>query len=283
VTTTAGARSAALPSAAEVMSKLPGENFAVGSVLLGSHRAHLQALYGFARLVDDVGDESAGDRLALLDAVEDELDRAFAGTARHPVFRRLEATIAERALPVAPFRRLIEANRLDQRVRGWQSWAELLGYCDLSANPVGELVLHVFGAAGAENVRLSDRICTALQVVEHLQDVRDDSGRGRVYLPAEDMARFGVRREDLDARSAPLALRRLVAFELGRVRALLDEGAPLVRRLHGRPRLAVAGYLAGGRAAVAAVERGGCDVLQARLRASGARRGLETVRVLVGA
>ena len=265
------------------MSKLPGENFAVGPLLLGGYREHLRAVYGFARLVDQVGDESPGDRGVLLGAVEDELDRAFAGTARHPLFRRLAATVAERALPREPFLRLIEANRLDQHVSRWESWEDLLGYCRLSANPVGELALHVFGAASAENVALSDRVCTGLQVVEHLQDIREDSRSGRVYLPAEDMARFGVTRPDLDAARASGALRRLVAFELGRVRELLDSGPPLVRRLRGRPRLAVAGYVAGGRSAAAAVERAGYDVLRAPARPSRARRGVETLRLAVAA
>jgi squalene synthase HpnC len=265
------------------MSKLPGENFAVGPLLLGGHREHLHAVYGFARLVDQVGDDAAGDRLMLLDAVDDELDRAFGGTARHPLFRRLAVTVAERALPREPFLRLIEANRLDQHVQQWRSWADLLGYCRLSANPVGELVLHVFGAASPENVILSDRVCTALQVVEHLQDVAEDSRNGRVYLPAEDMDRFGVRRRDLEAPHASPALRGLVAFELVRVRELLDAGAPLVARLGGRPRLAVAGYIAGGRSAAAAVERAGYDVLGAPVRPSRAQRGLETLRLAVAA
>jgi len=260
---------------------VPGENFAVGPLLLGRYREHLRAVYGFARLVDQVGDEAPGDRLVLLDAVERELDRAFAGTARHPLFRRLAATVADRALPREPFLRLIEANRLDQRVTQWESWEELLGYCRLSASPVGELTLHVFGAANAENLALSDRVCAGLQVVEHLQDLREDIRNGRVYLPAEDMVRFGVKRPDLGAPRASRALRRLVAFELGRVWELLDAGPPLVRRLRGRPRLAVAGYVAGGRSAAAAVERAGYDVLRAPARRSRPRRGAETLRLAV--
>jgi phytoene/squalene synthetase len=126
---------------------------------------------------------------------------------------------------------------------------------------VGRLVLHVFGAATIERFRASDAICTALQLVEHCQDVAEDLARGRLYLPAEDLARFGCRERDLRTSVASPAVRELVGFEVARVRALLDLGAPLVRTLSGRSRLAIAGFLAGGRAAAGAIERRGFDVL----------------------
>jgi squalene synthase HpnC len=220
------------------------------------------AVYGFARLADDVGDEAEGDRLALLDQLDADLSCVFAGVdPLHPVLRRLAPTVRALRLPEPPFRRLIEANRRDQRVTRYATWTELREYCALSANPVGRLVLHVFGAASIERFRASDAICTALQLVEHCQDVAEDLARGRLYLPAEDLARFGCRERDLRAPSANPAVRELLGFEVARVRALLDLGAPLVRMLSGRPRLAIAGFIAGGRAAADAIERRGFDVL----------------------
>jgi phytoene/squalene synthetase len=213
-----------LPSRGAVMTQARDENFPVALWLLGPRtRRHLLAIYGFARLVDDVGDEVAGDRAALLDRIERELDEP-----EHAVMRELARTARECALPREPFLRLIEANRRDQVVTRYDSFDELLGYCQLSAAPVGELVLHVFGAATPERIALSDRICAALQVVEHLQDVDEDRARGRVYIGAFDAAR--------------------------QARALLEEGAPLVHVLRGRARLAVAGFLAGGRVALDTLE-----------------------------
>jgi squalene synthase HpnC len=237
-----------LPPREAVLAQAEHENFPVASAVLGRRRqAHLMAIYGYARLVDDVGDEVAGDREALLDEVEVEVDRIYRGeAARHPVMTALAPTIADCRLPARPFKRLLEANRQDQRVTRYQTFAELLDYCALSAAPVGELVLHVFGAATPERVALSDRVCAGLQVLEHLQDAGEDYARGRVYLPQEDLARAGVAEAAL-AGGAPPAL---IALESERVSALLDAGAPLARTLPWRPRLAVAGFVAGGRTAL---------------------------------
>ncbi len=223
----------AMPTAEAVMAQAGDENFPVALWLLGPRtRRHLLAIYGFARLVDDIGDEVAGDRLALLDRVQGELD-----APEHPLMRAVAATARECSLPREPFLRLIEANRRDQVVTRYESFDELLDYCRLSAAPVGELVLRVLGAATPERVALSDKICAGLQVIEHLQDADEDRARGRSYIGRFDGA--------------------------AHARALLDEGAPLVRRLRGRARLAVAGFLAGGRVALdgigggAAARRGG--------------------------
>jgi squalene synthase HpnC len=218
-------------------------------------RRDLLALYGFARLADTLGDEAAGDRLAQLDALEAELALAFAGRARHPLLRGLEPTLRERALPREPFLALIEANRRDQRVTRYATFEELRGYCALSANPLGRLVLCLLGAATRENAALSDAICTALQIAEHLQDLREDLARGRIYLPAEDRARFGCDEAALALSPAPAPLRRLVAFEAQRARELLGQGEPLLARLRGAGRLAVAGFAAGGHAALDALAR----------------------------
>jgi squalene synthase HpnC len=269
------------PAADAVMARARTENFPVASrVLPREVRADLLALYGFARLVDELGDSAAGDRLGALDWLELELDRAFEGRAEHPLLARLQPTLSRHALPREPFVRLIEANRLDQRVSRYETWAQLRAYCALSADPVGELVLRVLGEATAERIALSDSICTALQLTEHCQDVAEDRARGRVYLPGEDLERFGCRIEELAAPHAGLALREVLAFEVARARRLLDEGAPLIGELHGRAKLAVAGFLAGGRAALDAIEAAGYDVLPGPPRAGAGRRLLALTRTL---
>jgi len=175
--------------------------------------------------------------------------------------RTLAPTIRECSLPIEPFHRLIEANRQDQLKHRYATYQELLGYCELSANPVGELVLHVFGAATPERLRCSDAVCTGLQLVEHWQDVAEDFAAGRIYLPSEDLAKFGCRETDLAASAANSALVELLRFELDRARGLLDRGVPLIRSLSGRARLAVCGFVAGGRAAADAIEHASYDVL----------------------
>jgi squalene synthase HpnC len=291
--------SPAIPDAREVMGRTAGENFPVATRALSRHdRRHLLAIYGFARLADELGDALVGDRLAALDWLHHEVERAYAGDARHPLLRALAATIAECKLPRAPLLRLIEANRVDQRVARYETWEQLRSYCALSANPVGELLLCVFGRWSPARVTLSDRVCTALQLVEHLQDVREDVRRGRIYLPAEDLARFGCSHEDLTrlveddrgssderaaavSRSNPRAghgeeqlgrLRETIEFEAGRARELLGAGAPLVASIAGRPKLAVAAFVAGGRAALQAIEHARFDVLDGVPRASRPRR-----------
>jgi squalene synthase HpnC len=271
------------PAADAVMARAQTENFPVASRVLPRRvRSHLLALYGFARLVDELGDSAGGDRLAALDWLEAELDRAFEGRARHPLLVRLQPTLRDCELPRGPFLRLIEANRVDQRVSRYATWEELRAYCALSADPVGELVLGVLGAATPERVALSDAICTALQLTEHLQDVAEDLARGRVYLPAEDLARFGCTIEQLSAPHAGGPLRELLAFEVARARGLLAEGAPLIGELRGRERIALAGFVAGGRAALDAIERAGYDVLAGPPRAGTARRLLALAATLAG-
>jgi squalene synthase HpnC len=239
------------------------ENFTVAAkVLPPSIRAHLLSVYVYARLVDDLGDEAAGDRMVLLDKIGRDLDAIYAGRPpRHTVLHPLVATIEECGIPREPFDALLEANRRDQQTTGYARFSDLLDYCAVSANPVGHLVLYVFGQASAVNRSLADAVCSALQVLEHLQDVAEDYRRGRVYLPEEDMRRYGVCPRDLAACSPDRSLRALVAFEVARANRLLDEGAPLIGRLHGLARVAVAGYLAGGRATASAIAAAGYDVL----------------------
>jgi squalene synthase HpnC len=219
------------------------------------------AVYGVARLIDDVGDESSGDRGQLLDWLDAELDRVFSGSApEHPTMRALAEVVRSSPLPERPFRELVEANRQDQVVTRYATFDQLLGYCRLSAAPVGELVLHVFGAATPDRLALSEQICAALQVIEHIQDVVEDYSRGRIYMPAQDMERFGCREDDFAGPVASPALRALLAFEATRAAGLLHGGAPLARKLTPRPRVAVACFIAGGRAALDSLSAASYDV-----------------------
>lgn len=218
-----GVSTQGLPDAASVLAQAGAENFPVAMWVLGPRlRADLMSVYGFARLVDDTGDEVEGNRLELLDLLEHELEHPA-----HPLMVRLSETITARELPLGPFLRLIEANRRDQCVVAYDSFTELWDYCMLSAAPVGEIVLHLTGEATPERIALSDRVCAALQIIEHLQDVDEDAARGRRYLG------------DFDP--------------VGHATDLLKAGPPLIRSLRGRARVAVAGFLAGGRLALAGV------------------------------
>jgi squalene synthase HpnC len=270
-----------LPSPTEVVAQAEHENFTVASAILGRRRrSHLMAIYGFARLADDTGDEAAGDRGALLQLLKGQLDGIYAGRwPDHPLMRTLAGTIVACELPAGPFRRLIEANRRDQVVTRYETFEALLGYCQLSAAPVGELVLHVFGAATAERIALSDRICAGLQITEHLQDVAEDYERGRIYLPLEDLERFGCTESELVSQLTTTSGRALITFEAQRARALLTHGAALTRTLSPRPRIAVAGFVAGGRAALDELAHDGAS------RSARRRRAFATgfVKAVVGA
>jgi squalene synthase HpnC len=289
-----------------------GENFPVALRLLpGRYRRRLEAVYGFARAVDDMGDEAPPDeRSQLLDELEADLGRLYqfqdpalreapaqaspdlaspawggppaAGPPgdgpRIGVVRALATVVGECGVPQQVFADLIRANRQDQVVTRYPAFSDLAGYCELSANPVGRIVLYVFGAATPERMILSDRVCTALQLAEHWQDVAEDYQAGRIYLPAEDMERFGCAESDLAAPSAGPHLRALMAFEVERAGRLLDEGAPLVGNLHGSARVAVAGYVAGGRAALAAITAAGHDVLRATHKPRRGRLAREMLR-----
>jgi squalene synthase HpnC len=273
----------AVPSADDVLSQARNENFPVASRLLpAAKRRHLIAIYGFARLTDDIGDEADGDRLALLDWLEHELDRAAAGTATDPVLRQLTPTIRAFDLPLDPFRDLIDANRRDQVVHRYETFDELVGYCMLSAAPVGRLVLMILGLATPERIALADDVCVGLQLVEHLQDVAEDVAADRIYLPHDDLARAGCDDADLRAGQANDAVRAVVAIEIGRARPLLAAGAPLARTLPLRPRFAVAGFAAGGLAALDAIERAGNDVLAVRCRPRPRRVAVRLVGTLAG-
>ncbi|MEU8789458.1 squalene synthase HpnC [Streptomyces sp. NPDC048643] len=261
------------------LDKAADENFPVAPFFLPkAWRDDLMAVYGFARLVDDIGDgdlapggadarllgvstAEAEDTPVLLDALEADLHRVFDATPRHPLLLRLQPTVRRAGLTPEPFLGLLAANRQDQLVKRYETYDDLLAYCELSANPVGRLVLSVTGTSTPERVRHSDAVCTALQIVEHLQDVAEDLGRDRVYLPAEDMKRFHVLETDLAAPTAGASVRALVAYEAERALNLLNEGTPLVGSVHGRLKLLLAGFVAGGKAAIRAIAAAEYDVL----------------------
>lgn len=263
-----GARAApGTPAEAYLRQKERAENFPVAlRVLPRAPRGHLRAVYDVARVIDDLGDRAAGDRTAQLADFRADLATVWrGGTPRAAVLRRLVPTVRACGLPQEPFDRLVQANLWDQKINTYATFADLRAYCALSADPIGRLVLAIFGASTPRTVELSDRVCTALQLVEHWQDVAEDRRDGRVYLPQEDLAAFGVPESDLDRAETSESLRRLMAFETERAAELLESGTPLVGMLRGTGRgggawagwgrLAVAGYVAGGRAAIDGLRR----------------------------
>jgi squalene synthase HpnC len=282
--------------AEEVVANASGENFPVALRLLPArYRRHLTNLYFFARLTDDLGDEARDARadtsesadvsklrLCLLDELAADVDRIYQGqTPESPVMRAMAETVRECGVPAQPLLDLIQANRQDQQVTRYRTYPDLQQYCELSANPIGQIVLYIFGVATPERIALSDSICTALQLAEHWQDVAEDLGHGRIYLPGEDLERYGCTEADLAAPTAGRAVRELMIFETDRASRLLDEGAPLVGTLRGAARLAVAGYLAGGRAALAAIRAQRYDVLIRTARPRKQRLAGELVKAYV--
>ena len=278
--------------AEEVVANASGENFPVALRMLPArYRRHLTNLYFFARLTDDLGDEARTDdqqapvselRLKLLDELAADVTRIYAGGApSSPVMRAMAETVTECGVPAQPLLDLIEANRQDQLVTRYRTFAELEQYCELSANPVGQIVLYIFGVATPERIALSDTICTALQLAEHWQDVAEDYANGRIYLPAQDLERYGCTEADLAVPAVGPAVRELMVFEVSRAGSLLDQGAPLVGTLRGAARLAVAGYLAGGRAALAAIRAQHYDVLSGTPRPRKHRLAGELVKAYV--
>jgi squalene synthase HpnC len=264
-----------------VAAKASAENFPVAlRVLPKRWRAHLTALYGFARLTDDLGDEPlpgvpsdatpeqvTAIRLGLLDELEQDVSRIYEG--KEPdlqAIKDLGRTVGDCGIPAKPLYDLIQANRQDQLVTRYETYQALDDYCKLSANPVGQVVLYIMNAATPERIRASDSICTALQVIEHTQDVAEDLANGRIYLPKQDMDAYQVTEADLAEKTASKRVRELIKFEADRSTRLLDEGSPLVGTLKGAARLAIAGYVGGGRATLKAIVTSDYDVLRSTPR-----------------
>jgi squalene synthase HpnC len=247
------------------------ENFPVASLLMPRRlRPAVLAIYRFARGADDIADEGAASpaaRLAELAAYERALDAIAAGLPpAGPPFGELAAVVARHALPLAPFRDLLSAFGQDVTTARYSTYGELMDYCRRSANPVGRLLLHLYEAATPANLAWSDSICSALQLVNFWQDIALDWQKGRVYLPQEDLARFGVAEAQIGAATVDARWRALLAFETGRARALLEAGRPLTRNLPWRLALELAGVLAGGHRILDAIDTAGGDVFRRRPR-----------------
>ena len=258
------------PDPDAVLAQAGSENFPVASRLFPSAlRPHLMNIYGFARMADDLGDEAPGDRRAQLDWLSGELDELYAGRpASHPLLMRLATTVRRYDLPREPFDRLIDANRRDQVVKRYATFEQLRGYCHASADPVGELVLRLVGRCNDQLLALSCATCTALQLVEFLQDLGEDAAMGRIYVPLDDLARFGYGEADLLAGVADERFRAVMSFEAERARSLFEQGRPLSRLLPGRVGLAVSLFTAGGLAALGDLRRRDFDTLSSSAHVS---------------
>ncbi|MCL6453342.1 MAG: squalene synthase HpnC [Alicyclobacillus sp.] len=259
------------------------ENFSVISWFLPkSLQRHVCALYAYCRGIDDLGDELQGDRLAAIAAWEAELNRCYGGEPRHPVFRALQETVQTFSLDRQDFLKLIEANRMDQVVNQFETYEDLRHYCTCSADPVGHLVLQLFGYRDADRLELSDHICTGLQLANFLQDISVDVPRGRLYIPLEDLRRFGVTRDDLAAGRFDDRVAALMAFEIDRTQRLFDAGRPLERMVPRRLGLQLSLYRLGGQAILDALRRRGGNPFP-RPRVSKRTKFLLACRLLVRA
>jgi len=243
------------------------ENFHVATWFLPKAlRPHFHAIYAYCRMSDDLGDE-VGDTsaaLALLDWWGRELDACFEGQARHPVFVALAETIRACSIPKEPFADLLKAFRQDQTVTRYRTMADVLEYCRYSANPVGRLVLYTCGYADEERFKLSDATCSALQLANFWQDVRVDWQKDRVYLPQEDMQRFGVTDETIVQGKATPAFRALLDYEVDFARRLFEEGLPLIGMVGRELAVDLDLFSRGGLEILRAIERCDYDVLSAR-------------------
>ncbi|MGA7173809.1 MAG: squalene/phytoene synthase family protein, partial [Candidatus Dormiibacterota bacterium] len=249
------------------------ENFPIAAWLLRPGRREARgAIYGFCRLVDDLGDENLGEPKTLLELAREELDACYSGQPNHPIFERLQPVIQRFQLPAEPFQRLIQANLQDQEVLRYQSWAELDQYCTLSATPVGELVLALEKISDPELLRYSDSICTGLQLANMWQDVASDRAGGRRYLPLDVLGEHGATEEDWWSGAVSPGMLAAETHAVARARRLLVDGWPLVGRVPNLMRLEMATFILCGLAATAAVLEAGATVFQEKAVLSPARR-----------
>lgn len=243
------------------------ENFSVATLLLPRRLLpHFQSVYAYCRWADDLGDETGGGQRALdlLGWFREELMRCYQGTPRHPVMVALKRTIDRFRIPPTPFLELLHAFEQDQRVKRYDTFAQLDDYCRYSANPVGHLVLYLCECHDAARAALSDRICTGLQLANFWQDVARDFDIGRVYLPVEDRRRFGYSDADLEARRFTPAFAELMRFEVARARALFDEGLALVPLVPADVQTDIELFARGGLGILRKIEEAGFDVWRAR-------------------
>ncbi len=275
----------------ERLAKSHYENFSVATWFLPKRlHKHFYSVYAYCRISDDLGDE-VGDlqlSLVLLDRWRQELALTYEsfqdGPARpqHPVLVALRCTIREFGIPQHEFADLLTAFRQDQSTHRYETFDDLLGYCKNSANPVGHLVLYLGGYSDAERQLLSDYTCTALQLANFWQDVAVDYDKGRIYLPLEDLRRFGVSEQDIPARRFSPAFRELMRFEVQRAREWFERGLPLSRMVEGELALDIELFSRGGQAILNAIERQDYDVLSSRPTVSKLRKAALALRALSG-
>jgi squalene synthase HpnC len=252
----------------ERMARSHYENFPVASRFVPARRRpYIWSVYAFARTADDFADEGAlsdAERLSKLEEWQRQLDACFEGHAEHPVFIALAETAVRTGIGREPLADLLTAFRMDVTTSRYATFQDLLGYCRCSANPVGRLVLAIVGDATPRKIALSDSICTALQLTNFWQDVAIDRSKGRIYVPLEDLARFGYTEAEFGTGAVDDRFRALMGFEVERTRALFDEGSPLASEVTPEIRFEIRLTLNGGRAILREIEKRGFDVLARR-------------------
>ena len=269
----------------ERLAKSHYENFSVASWFLPKRlRQHFYNVYAYCRISDDLGDE-VGDpqqSLELLDQWEAELNACYAGSPKHPVFVALAETVKQFSIPQHEFSDLLIAFRQDQTVTRFETFNDVLAYCRYSANPVGHLVLYLCGYRDVERQRLSDYTCTALQLANFWQDVSVDYGKGRIYLPLEDLRRFGVTGDEIAERRATPQFVAMMKFEVERARDWFARGLPLVQKVNRELAIDLELFSRGGQEILNAIERQGFDVLRARPAISKSRKLMLVLRAAMG-
>ena len=243
------------------------ENFSVATWFLPRRlRQHFFNVYAYCRISDDLGDE-VGDTaasIALLDQWQLELDACYAGSPKHPVFVALAETVRQCAIPKHEFSDLLIAFRQDQTVTRFESFSDVVAYCRYSANPVGHLVLYLCGYRDAERQQLSDFTCTALQLANFWQDVSVDYAKGRIYLPLEDLRRFGVSEDDIALNRNTPAFVEMMKFEVERAHDWFRQGLPLVGKVNRELAVDLELFTRGGQEILHAIENQGYAVLGRR-------------------
>lgn len=249
----------------EKLTKTHYENFSIASWFLPrAKRRYLYSIYAFCRHVDELGDSYQGDRLEELDIWQSDFLKCYGGEPSHPYLIALRDTISKFDIPKEPFLKLIEANRMDQKGNRYVSYANLEDYCLHSAEPVGRLVLYVFGYRDHERQALSDYTCRALQLTNFWQDVSSDLSNGRIYIPLEDMKQFGYSEKDLKKHVLDRRFRELMRFQVNRARHLFSLGAPLVDMVRDDFKLDLILFTRGGLKVLDAIENLDYDVFSNR-------------------
>ena len=269
----------------ERLAKSHYENFSVATWFLPKDlRQHFYNVYAYCRISDDLGDEVGNPQqsLELLDQWETELNACYAGSPKHPVFVALAETVQKFSIPQYEFSDLLIAFRQDQTVTRFETFDDILGYCRYSANPVGHLVLYLCGYSDPERQQLSDYTCTALQLANFWQDVFVDYGKGRIYLPLEDLRRFGVTGDDIAQRRATPQFLELMKFEVARAHEWFERGLPLIKKVNRELATDLDLFSRGGQEILRAIERQGFDVLRSRPVIGKARKLMLVARAAAG-